>query len=118
MRYEVLHGLPRRFETFRDWVKKPGNFLRVDTISPKDVAPLKKVISNVASVGQKEMPDCWGIKCMGFRPHLVYDPKARSQARLPPRVDCQEDSDVDSTQSINSSTESWDRLEDGDELYL
>jgi hypothetical protein len=54
------------FETFREWVKKPENFLQVDTISPKDVAPLKRVITNVVSVGQKEMPDCRGIKCMGL----------------------------------------------------
>jgi hypothetical protein len=73
------------FETLRDWVKKPGNFLKIDTISPKDVAPLKKVISNIASVGRREMPDCRGIKRMGFRPHLIYDSEARSQAQLPPK---------------------------------
>jgi hypothetical protein len=37
------------FETFREWVKKRENFLQVDTISPKDVAPQKRVISNIVS---------------------------------------------------------------------
>jgi hypothetical protein len=106
------------FETLRDWVKKPGNFLKIDIISPKDVAPLKKVISNIASIGRREMPDCRGIKCMGFRPYLIYDSKAQSQAQLPPRVDHPNKLDVDSTQSVNSSIESWDRREDDDELYL
>jgi hypothetical protein len=105
------------FETLRDWVRKPGNFLKIDTISPKDVAPLKEVISNVSSVGRREIPDCQGIKRMGFRPHLIYDSEARFRAQLPPRIDRPEESDVDSTQSINSSAESWDRQEDGDELY-
>jgi hypothetical protein len=43
---------------------------------------------------------------MGFRPHLIYDSEARSRAQLPPRVDHPEESDVDSTRSINSSIES------------
>jgi hypothetical protein len=55
---------------------------------------------------------------MGFKPHLVYSPKARSQAQLPPRAECHEDSDVDSTKSVNSSTEPWDPVEDSNELYL
>jgi hypothetical protein len=80
--------------------------------------PLKKAISSVSSVGQREMSDYRGIKCMGFRPHLLYDSDARFQAQLPPRVDRQEGSDVDSTQSVSSSTESWDRLKDSDDLYL
>jgi hypothetical protein len=106
------------FETLKDWVKKPGNFLKIDSISPKDVAPLKKAISNVSCIGQREMPNCRGIKCMGFRPHLIYDLEARSRAQLPPRVDHLEESDVDSTQSVTSFAESWDRQEDDDKLYL
>jgi hypothetical protein len=74
------------FETLKDWVKKPGNFLKIDSIFPKDVAPLKKMISNVSSIGQREMPDCQGIKRIGFRLHLMYDPEARSRAQLPPRL--------------------------------
>jgi hypothetical protein len=99
-------GYLRGFETLRDWVRKPGNFLKIDTISLRDVAPLKEVISNVSSIGQREMPDCRGIKRMGFRPHLIYDSKARFRAQLPPRIDRPEESDVDSTQSVNSSAES------------
>jgi hypothetical protein len=105
------------FETLRDWARKLKIFLKIDTISPKDAAPLKKVISNVSSIGRREMPDCRGIKRMGFRPYLIYDLEARSRAQLPPRVDRPEESDVDSTQSVNSSTKSWDCQEDGDELY-
>jgi hypothetical protein len=29
------------FESFREWVKKPGNFLKVETVSSEDVVPLK-----------------------------------------------------------------------------
>jgi hypothetical protein len=46
------------FETLRDWVKKPENIPRIDTILPRDIAPLKQAISKVSSIGQKEMPDC------------------------------------------------------------
>jgi hypothetical protein len=106
------------FETLRDWVKKPENIPRIDTILPRDIAPLKQAISKVSSIGQKEMPDCRGIKRMGFRPHLIYDPETRSRAQLPPKVDHPEESNVDSVQSINSSIESWDHQENGDELYL
>jgi hypothetical protein len=106
------------FESFREWVKKLGNFFKVETVSPQDVAPFKRAIANVVSIGQEKMPDCRGIKRMGFKPHLVYNPEAWSQARLPPRVECQEDLDVDSTKSVNSSTESWDHAEDSNELYL
>jgi hypothetical protein len=105
------------FETLKDWVRKPENIPQIDTVSPRDVAPLKQAISRVSSVGRKEMPDCRGIKRMGFRPHLIYDPEIRSRAQLPPRVERPEESDVNSTQSVTSSTESWDRPEDGDELY-
>jgi hypothetical protein len=105
------------FETLKDWVRKPENIPKIDTISSKDVAPLKQAISKVSSVGRKEMPDCRRIKRMGFRPHLIYDPETRSRAQLPPRVDRPEESDVDSVRSVTSSTESWDRPEDGDELY-
>jgi hypothetical protein len=61
------------FESFREWVKKPGNFLKVETVSPQDVAPFKRAIANVVSIGQEEMPDCQGLKCMRFKPHLVYN---------------------------------------------
>jgi hypothetical protein len=105
------------FESFREWFKKPGNFLKVETVAPEDITPFKKAVLNVLSIDQEEMPDCRGIKCMGFKPHLVYRPKAWSQARLPHRAECQEDSDVDSTKSVNSSTEPWDRADDSNELY-
>jgi hypothetical protein len=105
------------FESFREWIKKPGNFLKVETVSPEDVIPFKKAVLNVLSIGQEEMLDCRGIKSMGFKPHLVYSPEAWSRAHLPPRVECLEDSDVDSMKSVNSSTESWDHAEDSNELY-
>jgi hypothetical protein len=47
---------------------------------------------------------------MGFKPHLIYNQEGQSQAQLPLRVERQEDSDVDSTKSVNSSIESWDRV--------
>jgi hypothetical protein len=53
---------------------------------------------------------------MGFKPHMVYSPEARVQAKLPPRVERLEDSDVDFTRSVDSFTESLDRVEDSDEL--
>jgi hypothetical protein len=75
------------------------------------------VVLNVLSISQEEMPDCRGIRRIRFKPHLVYSLEAQSQARLPPRAECQEDSDVDSTKLVNSPTESWDRAEDRNELY-
>jgi hypothetical protein len=75
------------FETLKDWVKKPENISKIDTISAKDVAPLKQVIPKVSSIGRREMPDCKGIKRMGFKPHLIYDSEVRSSAQLPSRVD-------------------------------
>jgi hypothetical protein len=43
------------FESFREWVKKPGNFLKVETVSSQDVVPFKRAITNVVSIGQEEM---------------------------------------------------------------
>ena len=66
------------------------------------------------------MPNYQGIKYIGFKPHLIYDPEARAEAKLPPKAKCKEDSDVDSVRSVGSSAESWDHApaEDNDELYL
>jgi hypothetical protein len=68
------------FESFREWVKKPGNFLKVETVSSEDVVPFKRAITNVVSIGLEEMPNCRGIKRMGFKPHLIYNQEGRSQA--------------------------------------
>jgi hypothetical protein len=95
-------------ETLRVWVQKPGNFSRVDKVAVKELLPPKRIVEDVLLIGQKEMPDCRGIRCMGFDPHLIYNSKARAAAGLSPRAERRVDSDVDSTSSVNSSAESWD----------
>jgi hypothetical protein len=97
-------------ETFWAWVKKPENYLKVDTVSIEALLPLKGIAEDALAIGQEEMPDCRGIKRMGFEPHLLYDPEARAAARLSPRAERQVDSDVDSTGSAVSFAESWDHV--------
>jgi hypothetical protein len=84
--------------------------LKVDTISVEELLPLKGITEDALAIGQEEMPDCRGIKRMGFVPHLVYDPEARAVAKLPPRAEHQADSDIDSMRSVGSSAESCDRV--------
>jgi hypothetical protein len=57
---------------------------------------------------------------MGFKLHLIYDPKACAEAELPPKAECKEDSNIDSTKLVGSSAESWDRVstDDSNDLYL
>jgi hypothetical protein len=93
---------------FEAWVRKPGNFLKVDTVYVEELLPLKGIAEDALAIGQEEMPDCRGIKHMGFEPHLLYDPEARAAARLSPRVERQADLDVDSIGSVGSFAESWD----------
>ena len=95
-------------KTFRAWVKKPKNFSKVDKVSVEELLPLKGIAKDALSIGQEEMPDCKGIKRMGFEPYLIYDPEAQAAAELSPRIECQADSNVDSMGLVNSSAESWD----------
>jgi hypothetical protein len=113
-------GYIKGFKTFQEWVKKPGNFSKVETITPEDILSSKEIALEAQAIGQEEMLDCRGIKYIGFKPHLIYYPKARAEAKLPPIAKCKEDSDIDSTKSVGSSIESWDRVseEDFDNLYL
>jgi hypothetical protein len=78
----------------------------VDKVSVEELLPLKGIAEDALSIGQEEMPDCKGIKCMGFDPHLIYDSEAQAVAQLSPRAEHQANSDVDSTGSMNSSAES------------
>jgi hypothetical protein len=87
-------------ETFQAFVRKPENFLKEDTVYVEELLPLKGIAEDALAIGQEEMPDCRGIKHMGFEPHLLYDPEARAAARLSPRVERQADSDVDSIISM------------------
>ena len=54
------------------------------------------------------MPNCKGIKYIGSKPHLIYDPRAQAEANLPPITEHKEDSDINSTGSVGSLAESWD----------
>jgi hypothetical protein len=109
-------GYMEGIETLWAWVQKPDNFSRVDKVAVEELLPPKRVAENVLFIRQEEIPDCRGIRRMGFDPHLIYNPKARAAVKLSPRVECQVDSDVDSTGSVNSSTESWDDLPDKDPI--
>jgi hypothetical protein len=97
-------------ETLWAWVRKPENYLKVDTVSVEQLLPLKGIAEDALAIGQEEMPDCRGSKCMGLEPHLLYDPDARVAVRLPPRIERHVHSGVDSTRSVGSSVESWDRF--------
>jgi hypothetical protein len=84
-------------ETFQAWVRKPINFSKVETVSIEELLPSKGLVDDAQTIGQEEMPNYKGIKYMGFKPHLINDPKAQAEAKLPPKVECKEDSDIDST---------------------
>jgi hypothetical protein len=53
-------------ETHRAWVQKPGNFPRMDKVVVEELLPPKRIVENRLFIGQEEMPDCRGIKRMGF----------------------------------------------------
>jgi hypothetical protein len=109
-------GYMEGIETLRAWVQKPGNFSRVDKVALEELLPPKRIVENMLFIRQEEMPDCRGTRCMGFDPHLIYNHEARAAAKLSPRIECQVDSDIDSTGSMNSSAESWDDLPDKDSI--
>jgi hypothetical protein len=66
-------GYMEGIETLPTWVQKPENFPKVDKVAVEELLPPKGVVDNLLSIGQEEMPDCRGIKHMGFDPHLLYD---------------------------------------------
>jgi hypothetical protein len=101
-------------ETLRTWVQKPENFPKVDKVAIEELLPLKGVVDNLLSIEQEEMPDCRGIKHMGFDPYLLYDCEIRAATKVSPRVECRADPDTDSVGSMNSFAESWDDHPDED----
>ena len=113
-------GYLRGIETFRAWVRKPRNFSKVETISTEELLPFKGIAKDVQTIGQEEMPDCKGIKYMGFKPHMIFGPKAWVEAKLPPKAKRKEDSNINSTGLVGSSADSWDRAptEDLDDRHL
>jgi hypothetical protein len=86
----------------------------VDTVSVEELLPLKGIAEDALAIRQEEMPDCRGIKRMGFEPHLIYNPEAQAAVELPLRAERQADSDIDSTGSVGSSAESWDHVPNTD----
>jgi hypothetical protein len=80
----------------------------VGGVAVEDLLSPKGVIDTLLSIRQEEMPDCRGIKHMGFDPHHVYDHEVQTTTRASPRVEHQTDMDTDSVGSMNSSAESWE----------
>jgi hypothetical protein len=107
-------GYMEGIESLRSWVQKPGNFPKVDAVSVEELLPSNEIVENMLLIGQEEMPDCRGIKDMGFDPHPLYDREASTSARAFGGEDHQGDSPADSSGSVNSSVESWDDHRDKD----
>jgi hypothetical protein len=103
-------------ESLRSWVQKPGNFPKVDAVSVEELLPSNKIVENMLLIGQEEMPDCRGIKNMGFDPHLLYNREALASAKVSSEKERQRDSQADSSGSVNSSVESWDNHRDKDSI--
>jgi hypothetical protein len=93
-------------EFLRAWVQKPGNFPKVDKVSVEELLPPNRIVENMLLIGQEEMPDCRGIKDMGFDPHFLYNREAQAKAKISHEGERQGDSEADSTWTINSSAES------------
>jgi hypothetical protein len=68
-------------ESLRSWVQKPGNFPKVGAVSVEELLPSNEIVENLLLIGQEEMPDCRGIKEMGFDPHLLYNREALALAK-------------------------------------
>jgi hypothetical protein len=109
-------GYMEGIETLQAWVQKPGNFPRVDKVAVEELLPPKSIVENMLFIGQEEMPDCRGIKHMGFDPHLLYNREARATVKISPGKERRGDSDTDSIGSMNSSAESWDDHPDEDPI--
>jgi hypothetical protein len=103
-------------ESLRSWVQKPGNFPKVDAVSVEELLPSNKIVENMLLIGQEKMPDCRGIKDMGFNPHLLYNREASTSAKVSCEKERQGDSQADSSGSVNSSVESWDNHHDKDSI--
>jgi hypothetical protein len=102
-------GYMEGIESLRSWVQKLGNFPKVDAVSVEELFPSNKIVENMLLIGHAEMPDCRGIKDMGFDPHLLYNRETSAEAKISHEGERQEDSQADSAGSINSSIESWDK---------
>jgi hypothetical protein len=107
-------GYMEGIESLRSWVQKPGNFPKVDAVSVEELLPPNRIVENMLLIGQEEMPDCRGIKDMGFDPHLLYNREATASAKISHERERQGDSQADSSGSVNSSIESWDNHRDKD----
>jgi hypothetical protein len=101
-------GYMEGIESLRSWVQKPGNFPKVGAVSVEELLPSNEIVENMLLIGQEEMPDCRGIKDMGFDPHLLYNHDASTSAKASREEGRQEDSPADSSGSVNSSIDSWD----------
>jgi hemerythrin superfamily protein len=101
-------GYMEGIKILRVWVQKPSNFPKVDKVEVEELLPLNRVVENLMSIGQEKMPDCRGIKHMGFDPYLLYDHEVQAIVETSLGGKCQGDSDIDSIGSMNSSVESWD----------
>jgi hypothetical protein len=75
-------GYMEGIESLWSWVQKPGNFPKVDAVSVEELLPSNKIVENVLLIGQEEMPDCRGIKDMGFDPHLLYNREASALVKI------------------------------------
>jgi hypothetical protein len=51
-------------------------------VSVEELLPPNRIVENMLLIGQKEMPDCRGIKDMGFDPHLLYNREASAKAKI------------------------------------
>jgi hypothetical protein len=103
-------------ESLRSWVQKSGNFPKVDAVSVEELLPSNEIVENMLLIGQEEMPDCRGIKDMGFDPYLLYNREASTSAKASCEKECQGDSPADSSGFVNSSVESWDNHRDKDSI--
>jgi hypothetical protein len=109
-------GYMEGIESLRSWVQKPGNFPKVGAVSVEELLPTNKIVENLLLIGQEEMPDCRGIKEMGFDPHLLYNREALALVKSSCETEHQGDSQADSSGSVNSSVESWDNRRDKDSI--
>jgi hypothetical protein len=107
-------GYMEGIESLRSWVQKLGNFPKVDKVSVEELLPPNRIVKNMLLIGQEEMPDCRGIKDMGFDPHFLYNRDAQAKAKISHGEKRQGDSEADSTGLINFSAESWDNHPDKD----
>jgi hypothetical protein len=70
-------GYMEGIESLQSWVQKSGNFPKVDAVSVEELLPPNRIVENMLLIGQEEMPDCRGIKDMGFDPisYIIVKPQ-------------------------------------------